>query len=445
MTGTKSRLRLMMFLQYAVWGVWLPVLATYLQSPVAEGGLGFTSGQVGWILGLAGSIGAVSAPFIAGQIADRYFSTEKFLAVLLVLGGIVKTITAFQVSFGAWLMLSILYSVLYMPTLSLTNSMAFAHLDDPDREWPGVRVLGTVGWIAASWIFPMVWLQSDLQFQLLPPFFVGTEVADATARLGDTLIVSGVVSMLYAAFCFALPNTPPKKDAVEKLAFKKAFSLLSHRSFAILVLAALPISVIHQVYFMQTGPFFENQLGMLVTYIGPALTIGQFAEILFLALLGMFLTRLGFRWTIALGGLAYFARYTIWGMLSLQEASGPSVDAAGQMLWTAPLAIGVLSQALHGLCYACFFASAFMYVDRVADADIRNSAQTVFGIIILGVGPVFAGPFLGALAAVFGEAGVITNYAGLWFTLAAIAMVTTLLFALLFREETEPDAVPVPA
>ncbi|GAB5499843.1 MAG: MFS transporter [Pseudohongiellaceae bacterium] len=445
MTGIKSRLRLMMFLQYAVWGVWLPVLATYLQSPVAEGGLGFTSGQVGWILGLAGSIGAVSAPFIAGQIADRYFSTEKFLAVLLILGGIVKIITAFQVSFSAWLLLSILYSVLYMPTLSLTNSMAFAHLDDPDREWPGVRVLGTIGWIAASWIFPMLWLQSDLQLQALPPFFVGNEVADATARLGDTLIVSGVLSMFYAGFCFLLPNTPPKKDAVEKLAFKKAFGLLSQRSFAILVLAALPISVIHQVYFMQTGPFFENQLGMLVTYIGPAMTVGQFAEILFLGLLGMFLVRLGFRWTIAIGGLAYFARYAIWGLLSLQEAAGPSVDAAGQMLWTTPLMIGVFSQALHGLCYACFFASAFMYVDRVADADIRNSAQTVFGIIILGVGPVFAGPFLGLLAAFFGEAGVITNYAGLWFTMAAIALLTTLPFVLLFREQPEPEAVPVPA
>ncbi len=211
------------------------------------------------------------------------------------------------------------------------------------------------------------------------------------------------------------------------------------------MLAALPISVIHQVYFMQTGPFFENQLGMLVTYIGPAMTVGQFAEILFLGLLGMFLVRLGFRWTIAIGGLAYFARYAIWGLLSLQEAAGPSVDAAGQMLWTTPLMIGVFSQALHGLCYACFFASAFMYVDRVADADIRNSAQTVFGIIILGVGPVFAGPFLGLLAAFFGEAGVITNYAGLWFTMAAIALLTTLLFVLLFREQPEPEAVPVPA
>ncbi len=436
MNFIKSRLSLMMFLQYAVWGVWLPVLATYLQSPTTEGGLGFTSGQVGLIVGAAGSIGAVTAPFIAGQFADRYFSTEKFLAVLLVLGGTVKYTLSLQDSFAAWLILATLYSVLYMPTLSLTNSMAFAHLNNADQEFPRIRVWGTIGWIAASWLFPMIWLQSDLEFQALPPFFVGTEVPDATARLADTLKVSGVLAYLYAGFCFLLPNTPPKKDGVEKLAFKKAFSLLSHRSFAVLVAASLPIAVIHQIYFMQTGPFFENQLGMLVTYIAPAMTVGQFAEIGFLALLGALLLRIGFKWTITIGALAYFSRYAIWGLISLGEASGPSVDAAGQFVWTTPLMIGVFSQILHGLCYACFFASAFMYVDRIADDDIRNSAQTVFGIIILGLGPIIAGPFLGILGNVFGEAGVVTNFAGMWFTLATIALLTAALVAFAFEDET---------
>lgn len=432
----KSRLSLMMFLQYAVWGIWLPVLATYLQSPVVGGGLGFTSGQVGLIIGVAGSIGAVSAPFIAGQFADRYFPTEKFLAVLLVLGGIVKITLSYQQSFTAWLLLATLYSVLYMPTLSLTNSMAFAHLNNSEKDFPRIRVWGTIGWIAASWLFPMIWLQNNLEFQILPPFFVGTEVADATARLADTLKVSGIIAFLYAGFCFFLPHTPPKKDGVEKLAFKKAFSLLSKRSFAVLVAASLPIAVIHQIYFMQTGPFFENQLGMLVTYIAPAMTVGQFAEIGFLAILGVLLLRLGFKWTITIGALAYFTRYAIWGLISLQEASGPSVDAAGQFVWTTPLMIGVFSQILHGLCYACFFASAFMYVDRIADEDIRNSAQTVFGIIILGVGPMIAGPFLGVLGSVFGEAGVVTNFAGMWFTLAAIALLTAALVVFAFEDET---------
>lgn len=436
MNFIKSRLSLMMFLQYAVWGVWLPVLATYLQSPTSEGGLGFTSGQVGLIVGAAGSIGAVTAPFIAGQFADRYFSTEKFLAVLLVLGGTVKYTLSLQDSFAAWLILATLYSVLYMPTLSLTNSMAFAHLNNSDQEFPRIRVWGTIGWIAASWLFPMIWLQSELEFQALPPFFVGTEVPDATARLADTLKVSGILAYLYAGFCFLLPNTPPKKDGVEKLAFKKAFSLLSHKSFAVLVAASLPIAVIHQIYFMQTGPFFENQLGMLVTYIAPAMTVGQFAEIGFLALLGALLLRIGFKWTITIGALAYFSRYAIWGVISLGDASGPSVDAAGQFVWTTPLMIGVFSQILHGLCYACFFASAFMYVDRIADDDIRNSAQTVFGIIILGLGPIIAGPFLGILGNVFGEAGVVTNFAGMWFTLATIALLTAALVAFAFEDET---------
>jgi MFS family permease len=176
---------------------------------------------------------------------------------------------------------------------------------------------------------------------------------------------------------------------------------------------------------------------MLVTYIAPAMTVGQFAEIGFLAILGGLLLRLGFKWTITLGALAYFARYAIWGLISLQEASGPSVDAAGQFVWTTPLMIGVFSQILHGLCYACFFASAFMYVDRIADADIRNSAQTVFGIIILGVGPMIAGPTLGILGNVFGEAGVVTNFAGMWFTLAIIALLTAALVMIAFKDETQ--------
>ena len=117
------------------------------------------------------------------------------------------------------------------------------------------------------------------------------------------------------------------------------------------------------------------------------------------------------------------------------------MDAAGQSCPTAPLMIGVVSQILHGLCYACFFASAFMYVDRVADEDIRNSAQTVFGIIILGVGPMIAGPALGILGNVFGEAGVVTNFAGMWFTLAAIALLTAALVGTV-RDETRNSYIP---
>jgi nucleoside transporter len=416
MGAIKPRLGGMMFLQYAVWGFWLPILARYLQAE--EGGLGFTPGQVGWILGLAASSGAIVAPFLAGQIADRYFATEKFLAALLLIGGVILWVVSYQTSFAAWLILSVLYSIVYQPTIALTNSLAFANLKDAD-EFPRVRVWGTIGWIAASWIFPWVVLQTNLQFQLLPPFLVGEEVADSTARIVDAMKWSGTVSILYAVYSFfALPHTPPKRDAVESLAFAKAFALLRHPSFALLVAASLPISVIHQIYFVQTSPFLGEALGLKNSHIGPAMSIGQFAEIGVLAALPFMLKALGFRWTMCIGGMAYFLRYAIFGTLGL------------------PVAVIVSSQALHGFCFACFFATAFIYVDRIAPADVRNSAQTVFGIIILGLGPIISAPVLGALSKRFTVDGVM-NYSGLWYTLAGVALVTTVIFGLLWRDETQ--------
>ena len=254
----RFRLSLMMFLQYAVWGAWFPLAARYLSASVENGGLGFSSQQIGMILGLAGSIGAVSAPFIAGQIADRYFSTERVLAFLILVGGLVKWNTAIQTTYKSWLLLSILYSVLYMPTLALSNSITFSHLTDRDRDFPKIRVWGTIGWIVASWVFAMFWLQKQLGWQWMPPFLVGPEVEGVTRRLADALAFAGILSIIYAGFCLFLPNTPPKKNATEKLAFKKAFALLQKPNFAVLVLASLIVSVIHQIYFLQAGPFLSH-------------------------------------------------------------------------------------------------------------------------------------------------------------------------------------------
>ncbi|MFN2316360.1 MAG: MFS transporter [Gemmatimonadales bacterium] len=412
------RLSIMMFLQYAVWGAWLPVAARYLSAPVADGGLGFTGGQIGLILGLAGSIGAVLSPFIAGQVADRYFATERFLALMLVLGGIIKWATALQTDFGPWLWLSIAYSVVYMPTLALSNSMAFSHLTDRDRQFPRVRVWGTIGWIAASWIFPMLYLQTGLSLTAMPPFLVGPEVPDATARLVDALKFSALISFGYAAFCFFLPHTPPRKDAAEPLAFAKAFGMFRERSFAVLVAVSLPISVIHQIYFLQTGPFFSS-LGVLDSQIGPAMTIGQFSEILIMAALGWMLAKLGFRSVITIGAFAYFVRYMIWSMPEL------------------PVPVLIGSQFLHGICYACFFAASFIYVDRIAPADIRHSAQTVFGILILGGGPVLGGMLSGYLQALYTVAGVV-DYGALWRVVALIGLAAAVVFVALFRTRPLP-------
>ena len=404
-----------MFLQYALWGAWLPVTARYLSASVAEGGLGFTGSQIGMTLGLAGSIGAVMAPFIAGQIADRYFSTERILAFLVTAGGVVKWITSYQTEYSAWLVLSIIYSVLYMPTLALSNSITFAHIDNQENDFPKIRIWGTIGWIVASWVFPMIWLQTNLNFQWMPPFIVGAEVPNVTSRLADALKFSGLISITYGAFCFLLPHTPPKKDATEKLAFKKAFGLFRFSSFTTLVIASLAVSVIHQIYFLQTGPFLSH-IGILDSQIGPAMTIGQFAEILTMAYLGFFLKRLGFKKVITIGVAAYFMRYAIFGTESF------------------PVWVMVASQAFHGFCYAFFFAAAFIYVDKLADEDVRHSAQTVFGIIILGGGPVIGGWLSGYLQNMYTVENIF-NYSNFWYTVSAIGLVTMVFFYALFREQ----------
>ena len=412
-----SRLGTMMFLQYALWGAWLPVTARYLSASVSDGGLGFTGSQIGMILGLAGSIGAIAAPFIAGQIADRYFSTERILAFLVTTGGIVKWYTSAQTDYHSWLVLSIVYSVLYMPTLALSNSITFAHIDDQENDFPKIRVWGTIGWIVASWAFPMIWLQTDLQLQSMPPFIVGAEVPDVTARLADALKFSGGISILYGAFCFLLPGTPPKKDATERLAFKKAFELFQYSSFTILVLSSLAVSVIHQIYFLQTGPFLSH-IGIPDSQIGPAMTIGQFAEILTMAYLGYFLKRLGFKKVITIGIAAYCLRYAIFGTELF------------------PVWVMIASQAFHGFCYAFFFAAAYVYVDKIAEEDVRHSAQTVFGIIILGGGPVIGGWLSGFLQSNYTINGVF-DYSDFWYTLSAIGLVATAVFYFSFKEQTQ--------
>ena len=418
-----SRLGAMMFLQYALWGAWLPVTARYLSASISDGGLGFSGSQIGMILGLAGSIGAIAAPFIAGQIADRYFSTERILAFLVTTGGMVKWYTALQTDYQSWLVLSILYSVLYMPTLALSNSITFAHIDDQENDFPKIRVWGTIGWIVASWVFPMIWLQTNLKIQLMPPFLVGSEVPDVTAKLVDALKFSGAISIIYGAFCFLLPNTPPNTDASEKLAFKKAFELFKYPSFTILVISSLAVSIIHQIYFLQTGPFLSH-IGIPDSQIGPAMSIGQFAEILTMAYLGYFLKRLGFKKVITFGITAYFLRYAIFGTEFF------------------PVWVMVISQAFHGFCYAFFFAAAYVYVDKIAEDDVRHSAQTVFGIIILGGGPVIGGWLSGFLQEsytnVFYDSGseqIIFDYSIFWYTLAAIALITTIIFHFSFKEQ----------
>jgi nucleoside transporter len=396
----------MMFLQYAVQGVWMPLLPNYLLPSPENGGLGFTGGQVGWILALAGAIGAFLAPFIAGQLADRYLNGERALGLLLLVSGIGYFITAYQTTFVPFLVFAIVCSIAYQPTLSITNSVAFANLQDPERRFPPLRMLGTVGFIGATILFPMVWLR-------------GVDEVEKTARIGDSLKVAGVMSIAYAAFCVVLlPKTPPKKNAGNPLAFVEAFGLLRHPGFAVIMLLALPIAVIHSAFFMRMAPFLKDAIGVKQEYVTSAMAIGQASEIFCLLALGFLLKRFGYKVVLAIGIAAYLVRFVIF--------------AVG---WPGPLVIAAI--ALHGVGFACFLAAAYVYVERVAPPDARHSAQTVFGIVVLGLGPVLSG-FYNQYWDKFTRLvdGVkVQDYSQFWWTQAAIAALTLLLLAALFPKK----------
>lgn len=417
-----ASLSIMMFLQYAVWGLWLPYLANYLSGPVEQGGLGFTFDKIGWILGAAGSIGAVTAPFLAGQIADRFINAEKYLGILLIAGGVVNYLLSEVTGFWPFLLLSVLYSVVYMPTLALTNSVAFANLAHSEKQFPKVRVWGTVGWIVASNAFPLIWLQTNLHFTALPPFLAGEMKPNATALFGDSLKVSGVLAILYGVWAMLmLPKTPPTRSADSPLAFAKAFSLLRHPGFLVATLVALPIAMIHNAYFVRTGPFLEA-LGFSKAHVGPIMSIGQVSEIVFLSFLGLVIARLGYKWTLILGALAYFARFAVFAVAG---------EETRQLV--------VVANALHGLCYGFFFAGAYIYVEKVAGADIRHSAQTVFGIIILGLGPVLAGIYNQFVDRVWPAGDPATQYSHFWWIQALIGLAAMLVLVAAFPKR-EPEA-----
>ncbi len=422
--GLKGRLNLMMFLEYAAKGLWFPLASVFLTSSVAEGGLGFTPAQKGLIIGIPLAIGAAFAPLI-GRLCDKRFSTEKCLAFLLFFVGIFKLITARQTTFEAWLYLSIAFSILYVPTIALTNSLSMSHLADPKNEFSRVRVWGTVGWIAVAWVFPMIWLQSGLQFQWLPPFFKGEPRPDATARMLDSISVAGVICLGYAVYCwFALPATPPK-GSDKKFNLGEALAMFKHRSFTVLMLVALLLSVVHTLYFMQMGSFLKTA-GLQPQNVMPAMSLGQFSEILMLAILGPLLAKFGFRRTMVLGAGSFALRYFLFSL-------------------ELPVQAYVGAQLLHGICFGCFYASAFIYVDRLAPATVRHSAQALFGFVMYGLGPITATYVNSLLAdtAMKGSGNLdMAGYGFYWQWTAIGALAATVLLAIFFTDESKDQPAP---
>ncbi len=412
--GLRIKLSVMMFLQYFVWGIWMPVLAQQL----GENGVKIPVHLTGWIFAVGG-YGSILGPFIIAQLADRYFSTEKVMAFCHLIGGLLLIATAYCTTFWPIFILLFLYSTLYMPTMGLSNSITFRSLGEANQNsFPNIRLWGTIGWIAAGLFFAF-YLERAGQIEALKPLF------DAIGQpaFRDCLRVAGVVSMIYGLFCFALPHTPPVPAAAnapiaKKSAMLESLSLMKFRSFAVLVLVAGLIGVVLAYYFACENPFLVS-VGVPVKQAGAYMTIGQIAEVVVMVLVPFTVARLGVKTTMLIGAGMWALRFVL--------------SMIGQPQW-----LMVSSIALHGFCFGFFFVVAQMYVDRAASGDIKASAQNLLIFIIYGLGSIAGSVLSGYLRSTFTQTvdGVAkTDWTMVWAGPLVLTVVAMALFALFFKEE----------
>ena len=401
---TKGRgtvpLSVMMFLEYVVWGAWLPLLGLYLATA-----LGFSGKQAAWIFATP-AVASVFALFVGGQIADRYLSGEKVILICHAVCGVLMLAMGQQTAFAPFLVLMLVYQLFYVPTLSVTNSIAFHNLAGQEREFGRVRLWGTIGWIAASW--PYVILLD------------GKTPEETRAALNSIFVVSGLASLALSAFSFALPKTPPQKSS-EAAAPMKALKLLAVPAFAVLFVVTLMDAMVHQAYFQFTGSFL-SRAGLAERWIPAAMSIGQIAEIATMAGLAFFLKRLGWRKIMVFGILGHAARFFVF--------------ALGE-----PLSLMIAINVLHGFCYAFFFASVYIFVDEHFPRDSRASAQGLFNLLILGMGP-FIGAFVwGQLADRFTVGGAV-DFHKLFLFPAGLAVAAAALLLVAFHPKEQGSAQP---
>ncbi len=420
----RFKLFLMMVLQFFIWGAWFPLIFGYLPS------LGFSPAEQTWILN-AFPIAAIVGMFFSNQFADRNFAAERFLSVSHLISGLAILSLAWTQAFWPFFLAMLVHCLLYVPTISITNSIAFAQMKDAQKEFGIVRMGGTIGWILAAWPFTFILVDWDKVSAAKPQGLVnwigtvlGSGLTGPALQSGTTwtFIVAGTASLVLAAFSMTLPHTPPRpaEAGAPKLAWLEAMKLLGRPFILVLWIVTLIDATVHNLFFNWAGRFLGSAreaggVGIAGNWIMPVMSIGQIAEILTMLVLGLTLKRLGWRTTMIVGILGHAARFAVFALMPEHTN------------------VIILINVLHGVCYAFFFATVYIFVDEFFPKDARASAQGLFNLMILGFGPLVAnsvGPIL--IEQTFNQGGVV-DFRSLFLVACGTAVAGAVTLALFFH------------
>jgi nucleoside transporter len=392
----RGRLSVMMFFEYFIWGAWYVTVATWLGQT-----LHFSGQQIALVMGTT-ALGAMLSPFLVGLMADELFANQHLLAALHGIGGVLLWFTSTQTSFGTIYAVLLIYALCYMPTMALTNALAFRQMKDPKQDFGSIRVLGTLGWIVAGWII-------DKALAAMPAFH-GIEATPTPLRLAS------IASIMMAIYSLTLPDTPPLRSAhgfkLSNIFPPEAFALFKDRNFTVFALASFLICIPLQFYYSFTN-LFLNELH--VGDVAFKMSFGQISELAFMVTLPWFFRRLGVKYTLMLGMLAWVLRYICFG-------AGNSTS----LVWL--LYAGIV---MHGICYDFFFVTGQVYVDQKAPQALRAAAQGLITFITYGIG-MFVGSWIcGRVVDAYATTSAAGEVAHRWFSVwlvPAIASAAVLIF-----------------
>ncbi|QDU64807.1 Putative nucleoside transporter YegT [Planctomycetes bacterium Pan216] len=421
----------MMFLQYLVWGLWFVVLGEFLAK-----GLSFDGSKIG-LCYMAIPLAAMVSPFFVGLVADRFFATQWVLAVLHIVGGIILYFASTQESFGAMFPMLFIYALCYMPTLALTNSLSFRQMTDPSRQFPGIRVWGTIGWIVAGiFIGQLRYSDTSWFLQVWGPAIDSITGVEAT-RI--PMMIASVTGIVMGVFCLFLPHTPPNKSdgppSIRDILGLDALALMKERSFAVFVIASFLVCIPLQFYYAFTN-IFLNELNME----SPAskMTMGQMSEIFFMLLMPFFFARLGVKWMLIVGMGAWVIRYALFSAAQATMISS-GVDAVGEypLLDFGPPMMLYIGIILHGICYDFFFVTGQIYVDHKAPEKLRGAAQGFIAFVTLGAGAAAGALISGYVFEWFADENLASgaHWNRFWLVPAIGAAIVLIAFGFLFKEK----------